>query len=368
MILRRYFIREAFKISAVIVAGLFILYISTRFAAYLGEAAEGKVAPQHIIRIVMLKMLVSLKDIVPIGLFLGTYAAITRLQQGSEWIAMRAAGIAHQQLLIPALTLAGVAALLVGSITLVVGPRVELTLQELEELTESEATIAGVRAGRFKELSGGKRVFYAESISADERYLENAFVRSVSGDDTGSLRSERALVESHAETGDRFAVFENGSSYAGVPGQLDYVITDFSRYALRIENREPTQFGAHIGFLLTSELLRLKGSPYLTELQWRLALPICTFLGPALALLIGLGNPRGHWYLGLITAMSGYFAYTNLLGVGRALMKKEILPVAVGLWPIHLVFVLILLGLLMWHRRKIRLRPAPRQQLLRAET
>ncbi|MCZ6892926.1 MAG: LptF/LptG family permease, partial [Gammaproteobacteria bacterium] len=87
MILPRYFVLEALKISAMIVAGLFVLYISTRFATHLGEAAAGKVAPQHITRIIMLKMLVSLKDIVPIGLFLGTYAAITRLQQGSEWVA-----------------------------------------------------------------------------------------------------------------------------------------------------------------------------------------------------------------------------------------------------------------------------------------
>lgn len=363
MVLTRYFAREALKISAVIIGGLFALYISTRFASSLGEAAEGKMAPQHITKIVALKMLVSLKDIVPIGLFLGVFAAMTRLQQGSEWVAMRAAGVTHQQLMAPALSLAAVAAILVGSITLAVGPRVELLLQELEELTENEATIAGVRAGRFKYLGGGARVFYAESISDDESYLKNAFVRSESGGESGALRSKRAFVELHEETGDRFAVFEHGTSYAGTPGKLDYVITDFSRYALRIENKEPRQFGAHIGFLLTSELLRLEGSQYGTELQWRMALPICTFIAPALAMLIALGNPRGHWYLGLITSMSIYFAYTNLLGVGRALMRKDILPVWVGLWPIHLFFALILFGLLMWHRRKIRFRPSDAKTL-----
>ena len=55
MILPRYFVLEALKLSAMIVAGLFVLYISTRFATYLGEAAAGKVAPQHITRIIMLK-------------------------------------------------------------------------------------------------------------------------------------------------------------------------------------------------------------------------------------------------------------------------------------------------------------------------
>src|SRR5690606_147888 len=147
---------------------LFVIYLSTRFATQLGEAAEGKVAPQHIGLIVMLKMLVSLKDLIPMALLLGVFGAAVRLQQGSEWTAMRAAGLSHQALLRPTLMLAATAALMVSLITLGVGPRVERSLQELREQTENEATIAGVRAGRFREFSGGEQVFYAEGLAGDE--------------------------------------------------------------------------------------------------------------------------------------------------------------------------------------------------------
>ena len=366
MILRRYFIREVLKLSLAIIGGLFIVYLSMRVATSLGDAAEGKIAPQHILRLVGLKMLVSLKDLLPMALFLGTFGAITRIQQSSEWVAMRAAGLSPQHLLLPTCGLAAAAAVIVGLITLQIGPQAERSLRELKERTESEATIAGVKAGRFRELSGGQRVFYAESISPDEKYLENAFVQTRSGDDNGALRSARAFIETDPDTSDRFAVFENGTSYAGIAGQLNYIVTEFSKYALRIENREPTAFAAHIGFLHTSELLRHDAPYYAVELQWRVALPICTLLGPALALLIGINNRRGQWYLGLLTAVSAYFAYTNLLGVGRALLQKEVVPVALGLWPIHAAMLLLLLLLLLWHRRLIRLRPPPRQELLRA--
>ena len=40
-----------------LIAGLFVVYLSMRVAASLGEAAEGKIAPQHIARMVGLKML-----------------------------------------------------------------------------------------------------------------------------------------------------------------------------------------------------------------------------------------------------------------------------------------------------------------------
>ncbi|MEQ8662657.1 MAG: LPS export ABC transporter permease LptF [Gammaproteobacteria bacterium] len=359
MILSRYFLREALKLTAAIVSGLFVIYLSTRFATYLGEAAEGKVAPQHITRIVMLKMLVSLKELVPMSLFLGVFAAATRLQLGSEWTAMRAAGVTHQQLLRPTLALAGAAALLVASITLVIGPRAELELQELREQTENEATIAGVKAGRFREFSGGSQVFYAEGLSADERYLVDAFVRSEKSKRDDVLRATRASIETDPDSRDRFAVFDDGTSWSGNAGRLDYVVTEFDRYALRIENREPTRFGAHIAFLHTSELFRHDGPTYAIEFQWRLALPLCTLLGPALALMVAMSNRRGQWYLGLIAAISLYFAYTNLLGVGRAMMRKEVVPATLGLWPVHLACLAVIATLLAWHRRLLARRRIP---------
>ncbi|MGR8918725.1 MAG: LPS export ABC transporter permease LptF [Gammaproteobacteria bacterium] len=364
MILARYFLRETLIISVSIIAGLFVIYLSTRFATYLGEAAEGKVAAEHITRIVLMKMLVSMKDLLPMALFLGTFGAITRIQQGSEWTAMRAAGVTHQQLLAPLLALSVAAAVMVGLITLVAGPRVELNLQELQEQAENEATIAGVRAGRFREFGGGEQVFYAESISADEAFLEDAFVKS--GEDT-VMRAERARIETETDSNDRFAVFHDGTSYAGEPGDLEYVVTEFDRYAVRIENREARAFGAHIGFLFTSELFRHDEDAYAIEFQWRLALPICTLLAPPLAFLIALSNRRGSWYLGLITAISAYFAYTNLLGVGRALLRKGELPAAVGLWPVHLIFAAVVVMLLLHHRRRLVLpRRRARQEFLPA--
>lgn len=362
MILSRHFVREVVKLSGALITGLVVIYLSMRLAASLGEAAEGKVAPQHIARIVGLKMLVSMKDLIPMSLYLGTFAAMTRIQLNSEWVAMRAAGMSHQSLLRAVLAVSLPAAVLVGLITLGVGPQAELSLRELKELTENEATIAGVKAGRFRELAGGKE-FYAESIAADAQHLERAFVQAERGNQLGTLRAERAAVATDGKTGDRFAVFEHGSSYGGTPGQANYVVTDFDKYSVRIEDREPTLFTQHIGFIATADLLRHRDSAFEVELQARLGMPICTLLSPALALLIGVSNPRGRWYLGLIMAVSAYFAYTNLLQVGRVLLQKQALPAGLGLWPVHVAFGLVLTVLLLWHRRRLQ-RRSPRTQLL----
>ncbi len=366
MIIQWYFIREVLRAFGMIIGGLLLIYMSTRFASYLGQAAEGKIAAEHIFRLISLKMLISLKDLIPMSLYLGVFTAVIRMQRDFELTAIRAAGGGHNLLISATLKISVVAAVIIGIVTLYAEPRAELTLVEIRNQTENEATIAGVKAGRFKELSAGKRIFYAETVAADERTLQHTFVQVQNAADIGLMRSEDAFVETDAKSRDRFAVFRNGISYAGMPGALDYVITRFTRYALRIENSSPQDLSHNVNYIHTMELLKFRGPLYSAEFQWRLSTPIATLLLPILAILIGLASRGSSWYLGLITAISVYFVYSNILGVGKSLIKKEVLAPSIGLWIIHLALIAITVGLLFVQRRPSGIRARPRQELLRA--
>jgi lipopolysaccharide export system permease protein len=359
MIIQRYVMGEFLRAFGMIIGGLVVIYFSTRFASYLGQAADGKIAPAHITQMLLLKMLVSMKDLVPMSLFLGIFAAIIRLQRDSELTAMRAAGAGPAVLVIAALKLSAVSALIVGAITLYAEPRAEGVLQEIKDQTENEATIAGVKAGRFKEVSGGRRIIYAEQISQDAEQLQETFVQVREGGDVGLMRSDQAYVETDKRSGDRFAVFLDGISYAGKPGAMDYVITNFGKYALRIEAHSPTDLSDQLNYMSTGDLLKYEAPGFTTEFQWRIAQPVAALLLPLLAVLVALAGNSQNWYLWLLTAVSGYFAYSNILGVGKALMRKEVLSPDIGLWPVHLA----LLGAMAvtWHfqrRRRTRVRPA----------
>ena len=351
MILQRYFILEAARAFAMIIGGLLLIYLSTRFASYLGQAAEGKIAADHILRMITLKMLVSLKDLIPLSLYLGFFTAVIRMQRDLELTAIRAAGGGHRLLIESALKLSVPAAVLVALVTLYAEPRAELTLVDIRHQTENEATIAGVRAGRFKELSGGDRVFYAETVASDERTLQNTFVQLQRTDNIGLMRSDDAFVQTDDVSKDRFAVFRDGISYAGMAGELDYVITRFSRYALRIENRSAQDVTRNVNYIPSGELLKHQSAAYAAELQWRLASPIATMLLPILAILIGLTCRNTSWYWGLITAISVYFVYNNILGVGKSLIKKGALDPNLGLWIVHAVLIAIVAALLIYQRR-----------------
>jgi lipopolysaccharide export system permease protein len=353
VILQRYLMREFLRTFAMIIGGLIIIYFSTRLASYLGEAADGKMAPGHIIVLLSLKMLVSLRDLVPMSLYIGIFAAIVRMQRDFELTALRAAGGGHQMLLLAAFKLSLVSAIFVATLTLFAEPRAEEVMEGIKDQTENEATIAGVKAGRFKELSGGKRIFYAEKISQDEMLLQNAFVQVHESADVGLLRSDEAYVETDEKTRDRFAVFLDGTSYAGRPGALDYVITHFTKYALRIESHAPTDVSNQVNYMHTSDLIKYDATGFQAELQWRIARPVGALLLPLLAVLIALASTGENWYLGLLTAISGYFVYSNLLGVANALVRKGTLAPEIGTWLVHLA-LLCVIALLFWYQRNPR--------------
>ena len=79
MILQRYFILEVLRGFATIIGALILIYFSTRFASYLGQAADGKIAANDILTLLLLKMLVSLKELIPLSLYLGVFAAMMRV-------------------------------------------------------------------------------------------------------------------------------------------------------------------------------------------------------------------------------------------------------------------------------------------------
>lgn len=366
MILQRYFISEALKSFAMIIGTLIMIYFSSRFASYLGQAAEGKVAVDDIFTLISLKMLVSLKELIPLSLYLGFFATMVRMQRDLEITTMRAAGVSQATLIIASLKLSTIAAIIVAVITLYAEPRAELATEEIGERTENEASISGVKPGTFKEMSAGKRILYAEEIAEDGDFLQNTFVQSRSATSVGIMRSDNARVETDAKTSDRFAVFRNGTSYAGDPGTLNYQITEFEKYGLRIENRSPTDLSRNVNYIPTEKLFHYHGSLYSAELQARISTPIATMLLPILAILIGLTIREGNWHVGLLTAISVYFVYNNMLGVAKSLVKKGDLTPYLGLWVVHIALLTLLTILLVRQRRPSGLGKRPKQELLRA--
>jgi lipopolysaccharide export system permease protein len=152
-----------------------------------------------------------------------------------------------------------------------------------------------------------------------------------------------------AASSDRFLALADGVRYDGTPGRGDYRVITFERYAIRIELPPPVLRHTSFHAMPSTQLLADPSAAARAELHWRLSKPVSLLLLTVFALVFAYTQPRRGRYLSLFVAIFAYFLYSNLLGVGDAMLKRERVPLALGLWWIHALF-LALGAYLFWRR------------------
>ncbi|MGH8584561.1 MAG: LPS export ABC transporter permease LptF [Gammaproteobacteria bacterium] len=349
-ILSRYIYGEAIRTVAAILVLLTLAYTGSRFVQFLAEAAAGKLASDLIAELVALKIVCSLVIMLPLCLYLGLFVALERLDRDRELVAMAGVGLGGDFLLGCALKLALGIAAGTALLAMVIAPWAEGRLYELQVRARTQADITGITPGRFKEFSEGNRVFYAEELAEDRRSMRNVFLQTLEPNRQDVLTAGSATLEVDPRSGSRYVIFQDGQRYEGRANGKDYSVTEYRRYAIRMDQGGMGPSAGPAAAATMSVLWSSQDSRHLAELHWRIAMPISALLLAVLALALLRLTSRSHRYVGLLIAILLYFSYSNLLGIGRTLIKHETLPGYLGLWWVHLLALLLILGLLVWPR------------------
>jgi len=347
LIVQRYLFREVVHVFAAVVMILVLIYMSSRFVRYLGQAATGYISSDLVIQLMLLNLAENLAVLLPLGLYVAVLLALGRLYRDSEIIAMSAGGIGVHQIANALFWFASGFALVVAALSLYLSPGASNWKQALYEKAKGEAQIAGIQAGRFREFGDGSRVVYVERIAADGRSMENVFVqiRKDKARKQDLLVAKKAYPSVQGKDQERFMVLENGYRYSGLPGKLDFVITRFERYAVRLEPISESGY-RKLEAKPSLDLIREGGQKNIAELQWRLSLPLSVVLLCMLAVAMARTNRRQGRYARLLVAFVLYFLYNNALGIAQKLIERGDLSPLIGVWPVHLVVALMILGML----------------------
>ena len=83
---------------------------------------------------------------------------------------------------------------------------------------------------------GKNQTFYSESKSEDKKFTKPLIVKGKKTDKE-VLRSKIAYIENQRSTGDKFAVFEDGTTISTDSSDNSFSRTDFDRYLIRIEQK-----------------------------------------------------------------------------------------------------------------------------------
>lgn len=344
-IISRYLAREALSSWVGVTLVLLLIICSHRFARILGEAAAGKLPGGAVFELLMYTSVGFLTVLIPVGFFLGLLMTFGRLYRDSEMAALNACGVGPKDLYRPVMALAVLVAVLVGWVTLTAAPWAADQALQVRRTAEKEAELGMFESGRFKSARGGQAVFYAERVDEQGR-LHGLFLSQRGEDEQALVRAKRGVQRVNPETGQRLLVLEEGVRYDGKPGRADFRVLHFAEHGVEITPSAPDLTTTKREVVPTAALAGSEDPLDVAELQWRLSAPLMALVLAVIAVPLSRTRPREGRYGRVVLGVLLYVAYSNLLGVARLALEREQIPAVIGLWPVHILFLLGGLALL----------------------
>lgn len=341
IIITRYLFREIIATLLALTILLVFIYISHRFMFYLVQAAAGQIPAEFILSLLGIKLLSDMMIILPLSFFLAILLALGRMYKDNEITALAACGIAVPQHSI--LFLGIILSLVVGSLSLFLAPWAEAQMDILRQNARTVAELQTFTAGEFKEYQRGQGVFYAQSIDADSKYMQNIFLQL-------NLRQKQIIIvaaqakQTYNQQGQLVLLLENGYRYENSHAALDYIITQFAQHSLHVPSNL-INISQHHKSMSSAKLWHSEQTIHQAELHWRLGLPIAVILLSALAVPISRTTPRQGQYAKIFAALLIYLLYQNLLNLGQKWLEQETIPLWLGLWWVHGIILIIVLFL-----------------------
>lgn len=331
-----------------ITAVLLLVVMSGRFIKYLGEAAADGLGAGLLISVMGYRLPGFLEIILPLGFFLGILMAYGRLYLDSEMTVLSACGISLRRLaiytLVPAFAIAGFEAYL----SINASPWGAREAQALFDAQKKSTQFDLLTPGRFQHLGNTGQVAYTEELIDGRSRMSNIFISqrdSVSGQ-LVLLVAEYGVEHVDENTGSHFLLLENGYRYDGVPGDADYRVTQYKKYAVRLPQPEVIARSYKSELKPTTELMRSSNLEDIAQFQWRVSLPLLVPIIALIAVPMSRVNPRQGRYMRLLPSVLLYMGYVVLLSAASRAVGEGKIPVWLGLWWIHLMFLGIGLALM----------------------
>ncbi|MCG2586595.1 LPS export ABC transporter permease LptF [Massilia sp. TS11] len=327
---------------------LFTLFATWTLISILGKAAGGKVASSDVAALIAFAALNYLPNVLILTAFIAVLAVVTRSYRDSEMVVWFASGQSLREWIRPVLVFGLPIVLLIAFLSLVATPWANMKNDEYVERFEKREDLQKVSPGQFRESAASNRIFFVEGVTGETSNVQNVFVNTVDQNGNTIVVAREGVIEEDKK-GNRYLVLKNGRRYQGVPGQADFQSMEFERYSMRVQTKAPV-LGSEKATksMSTLELLADGGRIAMSELLWRIALPLMALVLILLAIPLGFVNPRAGSSANLIFAVLIFFTYANLTRVIEASVKQGKLAFALGWWPLHLAAALCVVALFAW--------------------
>ena len=355
MIFHRALLREFASLAGAVFMALFAIALSTRLIRLLGQAAGGQIPTDAVVAFLGFFALGALPVLLSLTMFISVLLTLTRSWRDSEMVIWFTSGLPLTAWLKPVMLFALPQIAVVAALSLFISPWAAQMAAQYATRLEARDDVSRVNPGVFGETGNKERVYFVESISGDASVVQNVFVSSVQQQKSGVSMSRVGRTET-AENGDRFIVLEDGRRYEGAPGDEQYRVTEFQRYAARIETAESKEPQLSHKSMTTTQLLATPTPVNLGEVLWRVGIPVSAAILVLLAIPMSFVNPRAGRSVNLLFALFTYVVYNNLLSVSQARVAQGRMDFGIGLWLVHAAMIALLVFMFARRMQLIRLR------------
>ncbi|MFL6567345.1 MAG: LPS export ABC transporter permease LptF [Burkholderiales bacterium] len=355
MIFHRALLREFASLAGAVFMTLFAIALTTRLIRLLGQAAGGQIPTDAVIAFLGFFALGTLPVLLSLTMFISVLLTLTRSWRDSEMVIWFGSGLPLTAWLKPVMLFALPQIAVIAALSVFISPwAAQMGAQYVTQL-QARDDVSRVSPGVFGETGNKERVYFVESMSGDATTVQNVFVSSVQQQKSGVSMSRVGRTET-APNGDRFIVLEDGRRYEGAPGDEQYRVMEFQRYAARIETAESKEPQLSHKSMTTAQLLASPSPVNLGEVLWRVGIPVSAAILVLLAIPMSFVNPRAGRSVNLLFALFTYIVYSNLLSVSQARVAQGRMDFGIGLWLVHAAMIALLVFMFARRMQVIRLR------------
>ncbi|MCI0505912.1 MAG: LPS export ABC transporter permease LptF [Gammaproteobacteria bacterium] len=348
MIIDRYLITEIMQTMLAVLLVLLLIFMGRYFALFLSYAVDGDITASVVVDLLLLRTMSAFNMMLPFALYIAVLISFGRLYKDNEMTALAASGVSITRINFTIMGLGTFFVVVVAVIALWISPWADDKQKEMEIEAGKASIVESLSPGQFNQFSKRKdAVFYVGAIAEDRQSFQNVFLQMEVNKRMDVYSADHGYIHRDEETGDRYLVLVNGYRYLGNPGEQDFLIQEYEKYAVRLALPKISKQPRSKSAVPTAQLLQDAKPKDMAELQWRLSMPISTLLLAMLGLVISRTSPRQGRFAKLFVAILVYVIYNNLISVARSWIEQNKVPVEVGIWWVHLllfVFIAILLN------------------------
>lgn len=356
MLFRRSLLQELIATAS----GAFLILIGIVIAQRAGHlvklASKGILPNDAITTILGFNIIRFMPLLLSLSLFLAILLTLSRWYRDSEMVIWFSSGLSITSWIRPVLTFSLPVVVIIAFLSLFVTPWANLKVEEFKMQLESRDDLAAISPGVFKESAHADRVFFVESFDELGNIVKNIFVQSIQHQKLGIIVAAEGsrFVE---KNGDNYLLMKHGHRYEGMRGTAEYSVTEFEKYAIRVEAGEVKREPPSTESISSSDLITNQNNNNIAELQWRLAMPVSALILALFAIPLSALDPRAGRSANFALAIIIYIIYNNLLNIIQAWIAQGKISGIIGLWPVHLGFGL--LAIYMFYRRAKQLPLVP---------